>query len=168
MTEVLVFLGAGAALFLLLALWSRREDGELEPEGPIGPPDPSVMRRILAQQDMAYIASLRLPRIQRFFVRERSRLALAWLRASRDEGRRLLQRHAEAVRRQRDIRPMTEIRIAWLFASFLLASLTAAGLVRLCGPFRVPALRRSVEHLLGSLDSLGRMAGAPALLDSRS
>jgi hypothetical protein len=166
MTELLIFLAAGTVLLLLVAASSRRHSAEMEPEELAGPPDPSVMRRILAPQDMAYIASLRIPGIQRLFVRERRRLALAWLRASREEASRQLRRHAHMVRCQREIRPATEIRIAWLFGSSQLTCLIMAGFVWSCGPFRVPVLLKSVDYLLGSLESLGRTAGNPDLMES--
>jgi hypothetical protein len=167
MTGTLVFLGAGAALLLLLVL-SWRGDSELELEEPDSPSDPAVMRQIIAPRDMAYVASLGMPKIQRFFVRERRRLALDWLRASRKEACRLLYAHAEAAKRSRDIRPMMEIRIACLFASFFLLYLAMAGLVRLFGPFRTPALLRSGEYLFTSLESLGRAAAGRGLLERQT
>jgi hypothetical protein len=167
MIVVFVFLGTGAALILFMLAWRDGDPGK-ELEEFDGPSSPLVMRRIIAQEDMLYVASLQMPHIRRFFLRERRRLALDWLRASRKEALRLLRSHKEAVRHSDDTRAAREIQIVAGFASFVVVYSAMAGTVRLFGPFRVPALLRSVEYLSDSLESLTRTMGGVVPLDRKA
>ncbi len=163
-----ISIATGAALFLLMLAW-RNSDIGLDSAELGGPSDPSIMRRIIAQEDLLYVASLHMPRIRHFFVRERRRLALDWLRSARQEALRLLRDHVEAVRRLGDLRPAAEVRIGAAFASFLCVYTVTAAMVYLFGPFRVPVLLRSGEYLFDSLEALGRtISGVAALEDGRA
>ena len=163
MTGLLVFIGASAALILLLLVVKRPANGEL---APAGLPDRAIMERILAPEDARYIASLGLPRVHRLFLRERRRLAVRWLRAIRAEATRLFRLHTRAVRQARDVRPMTEVRVACAFALFMLNYAVIAGLVRWYGPFHTGAILRLLDSLSGAMGRLSRQltagAGAPA------
>jgi hypothetical protein len=160
MTGLLVFIGASAALIIMLLLVVKRPAaGE---EAPAGAPDRAIMERILAPEDAAYIASLRLPRVRRLFLRERRRLAVAWLRAIRAEATRLFGAHTRAVRQTHDLRPMTEVRVACSFALFMLNYAVIAGLVQWYGPFRTSAILRWFDSLSGAMERLSRQLAASA------
>jgi hypothetical protein len=164
MIELLVFLGASAALILLLLVVKRPAASE---EVPAGLPDRAIMERILSPEDARYIASLRLPRVYRLFLRDRRLLALAWLRAIRAEATRLFGAHTRAVRQTQDLRPMMEVRVACSFALFMLNYAVIAGLVRWYGPFGAGAILRVFDSLSGAMERLSRQvagnSGAPAL-----
>jgi hypothetical protein len=159
MTGLLVFIGASTALILLLLVIKRPATGE---EAPAGLPDRAIMERILAPEDAAYIASLRLPRVHRLFLRERRRLALRWLRAIRAEATRLFGLHTGAVRQTHDVRPMMEVRIACSFAVFMLNYAVIVGLVQWHGPFRTGAILRLFDSLSGAMGRLSRQLAASA------
>lgn len=163
--SALVFLGAGAAvLMLVLVLAARRRDDE-SAEAP-GLPSRAVMDRILAVDDAAFIASLHDRRIQRVFLSERRRLALAWVRQMRREAGRLRRTHVQGVRETGDLRPVMEVRIAGEFALFVLLCAILMMLVRLWGPFRTRATVRLLHMGVGALAVLGNRitvgAGMPA------
>ncbi len=163
MIELLVFLGAGVALILLLLIVKHPATGE---EVPAGLPDRAIMERILSAEDARYIASLRLPRVYRLFLRERRRLAIVWLRAIRAEAARLFGLHTRAVRQMQDVRPIMEVRVACSFALFMLNYAVVVGLVRWYGPFGAGAILRVFDSLSGAMERLSRQvagsAGAPA------
>ena len=163
MIGLIVFIGASAALILLLLIVNRPATSE---EAPAGLPDRAIMERILAPEDARYIASLRLPRVHRLFLRERRRLAVRWLRAIRAEATRLFELHTRAVRQTRDVRPMMEFRVACSFALFMLNYAVIVGLVQWYGPFRTSAVLRLFDSLSGAMERLSRQlaasAGAPA------
>ena len=88
--------GLCAALAALLVLILRRnrdqEPGEsydspnrLEPI--VRLPNRILLDRCLSAEDLAFISSLESPRLMRLFLRERRRLAIAWLRQTRREAR---------------------------------------------------------------------------------
>lgn len=118
-------------------------------------PDSAVMHRIVAREDLVYIAGLHSPRLYRLLIRERRRLALNWLHASRDAAYQLLQRHARAVRRPNGIHIITEARVACFLALAMLVSITLAGLVRSGGAFRARTL---FHRLIESSDFARRLA----------
>jgi hypothetical protein len=162
MISVLVFLGASAALLLLLLIVKRPAAGE---ELPAGLPDRAIMERILAPEDARYVAGLRLPHVRRLFLRERRRLAIAWLRAIRAEATRLFGLHTRAVRQMQDVRPIMEVRVACSFALFMLNYAVIIGLVQWYGPLRTGAILRLFDSLSGAMERLARQvaASAPAL-----
>jgi hypothetical protein len=96
--------------------------------------------RIFDRKDADFVASESSRQITRQFRRERTALALDWLRAVRDQVNQLARAHFRASRENHDLKPADEIR---LWVEFLLFQLTSGILylvIWVCGPSRAAAL----------------------------
>src|SRR5690242_16523879 len=106
-----IFLGLGIGLLILL--WAAvRRSGEpsmrsaaaLETsEYLVQLPPSGLLGRCFSEQDVQFVASLGSRRVSRLLLRERRRLALEWLRATRRETRRLFGLHVRTVRFAADL-----------------------------------------------------------------
>ena len=96
--------------------------------------------RIFDRNDTDFVASEGSRQITRQFRRERTALALDWLRAVRDQVNQLMRAHFRASRANDDLKPADEIK---LWGEFLLFQLTSGILylvIWVCGPSRAAAL----------------------------
>jgi len=115
---------AAAALVLLLIAWTRADKALRDlpigsGESLSGPAEeaeletcpPEFVSQIFSSGDVAYIARLNSPELERQFHRERNGVALLWVRQTAAAVHRIVRRHVEASRRSRDIEFITEARI---------------------------------------------------------
>jgi hypothetical protein len=155
--DIVVLASSGILVLLLFGVlrWGRIT---LPETGSVGRPDPAVIGRILDPGDAAFVAGLDSASVKRLFTRERRRLAIAWAHAMRDEAVQLFQRHTHLVRQTRDIRPLTELRVAWAFLTFMLAYAAIVGLIAWRGPFGMKTTVRSAELLERAVRGLARHA----------
>ena len=167
MNGLLVFLGVAMALLLALLIaapWRR----EALPSGRSPElPDRVLMNRILAEEDAAFVESLGSPRIRRYFVRERRRLALSWLRQLYGAARDLRRQHVQLARHSSDVRLGAEARLACEFGAFLIAYAFFVAFVRWIGPFRGRRVLGAADSLVSTLDRLGRRIAASASAPER-
>ena len=156
--------GLCAALAALLVLILRRnrdqEPGEsydspnrLEPI--VRLPDRILLDRCLSAEDLAFISSFASRHLLRLFVRERRRLAIAWLRHTRREAQRLLELHVRSVRYAADLRPGAEAKLFLAAGLFLLVYGMMLGFVFWYGPVRTRRFLESLQGLAGVLSQLG-------------
>ena len=164
MTGLMILIGLLMALLLLFWAAGRgRADfgaDRAEEESPVRLPPKALLGRCLSIEDVEYAAQLGSPRILRLLLRERRRLALKWLRQTRQEAGRLLRQHVRAARHAADLRPAAEVRLWFHAGLFLIVYEVLMTAVRLYGPFRTRAFVRSVFAMAGVLVNLGdRIAG---------
>jgi hypothetical protein len=133
-------------------------------------PSPGVVRRIFASEDSEFISREASRRLEVLFLAERKRLALAWLRRTREVLRRLMSLHLKVVRQSAGSSLITEIRLGINYSFFLLTYSFLMVLIFLRGPFWARSViglasrvadraGSSSARLLGSLDPiyLGKM-----------
>jgi len=167
-----LIVGLCATLAALLVLVLRRNHqpeagGNYEllnrPESVVRLPDRALLDRCLSAEDLAFISSLRSPRLLRLFLRERRRLAIAWLRQTRREAQRLLEFHVRSVRYAADLRPGAEAKLFLAAGLFLVVYTMMLGIVFWYGPVRTRRFLQSLQSLAGVLSLLGeRIAGGIA------
>jgi len=150
---MLLVFGVSAALVLLLmilvAYLAVYQDGSREPSGNGGIlAPPQVLKRLFDQTDWEYVAVHCSPTIRARFERERSRLALAWLREARLAVSLLWREHRTAAGESQGLAPAMEFRLAVKFSLFWAASLLVSVLV-------------ATNHVL-AIRRLWRAASAPA------
>ncbi len=153
----------GLLLLALLVHWSRRSSDcaitidefseaqkglttlrwELVQTGPVG--------RMFAQEDLHFICSQTTPRIQRLFQNERKRLAISWLRHTRQQITRLMDLHLRLASYASDPAPAVELRLAINYLSFIAVCHVLLVLLWLRGPFRV---RKIVDYAIAAAHSL--------------
>jgi hypothetical protein len=157
------------ALLVLVLFRSRPQEtgGTSEPpnrrESLVGLPDRMLLDRCLSAEDLAFIASFESRPLLRLFLRERRRLAIAWLRQTRREAQRLLQLHVRSVRYAANLRPGAEAKLFLAAGLFLLVYGMMLGIVFWYGPLRTRRFLECLQSLAGVLSQLGeRIATAIA------
>jgi hypothetical protein len=181
MIELWISFAIAILLFAMLVAWLIRALQSPEtPPSPYSPqlliqmnlalPSPEVVQRIFATNDSVYISREGSRRVEVLFLAERKRLALAWLRRTREVLRRLMTLHLKVVSESAGSSLATEIRLSINYSFFVITYGLLMTLIFLRGPFwarNVIGLASKVAEkagsssarLLGSLDPiyLGKM-----------
>jgi hypothetical protein len=119
--------------------------------------------RIFGPEDWDFVSRETTSEIQRIFQRERTVLAIAWLRRTRLQVSQVMRAHVAAVQQSEDLRLATEIRLALSYFLFLILCNSLIGWVWLHGPVRTrkivtqtlqwaAQLRGVFEQLMASVD----------------
>ena len=168
MIGVEVFVGAGIALVVALTVAAMRSPSNVPPGVLLELPDRELMERILAREDAAFVKQIGSQSVWRYFVTERRRLALGWLRRLFVAARTLRRRHVQSARQSSDARLGSELRLAIESATFVLMYGFVVGVMRTAGPFRGRGAVGSVESLVGAVDRLGRRVAASVSVPERA
>ena len=114
--------------------------------------------RIFGPQDWDFVLRETPLEIQRMFQRERTVLAIAWLRRTRLQVSQVMRAHVEAVQQSEDLRLATEIRLALSYFMFLFLCNSLIGWVWLLGAVRTrKVVRQTVQwaaQLRGAFEQL--------------
>jgi xanthosine utilization system XapX-like protein len=95
--------------------------------------------RIFSSEDSEFVASKTCASIARAFRKERTTLALEWLRGVRTQVNCLFRSHLQAARQNPDLKPAGELRLGMHFLAFQLTTGILYIVIRVRGP--VPAAR---------------------------
>lgn len=167
MTELIISLAAGLALLILLLVWAQRsaiaagkkelsEAQETLTDLQLEPPPRALRDRIFDWQDWQYVSRRAPLGVQQLFLQERKAVALLWLRQTRRQTRRLIDFHRRAVRRNINLSPAVEVRLAARYMLFLLAFWILLALIWVRGPF---SARRMVGYAAGLAEQLSLLTG---------
>ena len=137
----------GACLFLSMRGRRRDFEGgaygiEHETTGALGwdPLTSELSGRIFDREDSDFVASETSRQITRQFRRERTALALEWLRAICGRVNQLMRGHLRASRRNDDLKPADEIKLWFEFLLFQMTSGILYLVIWVCGPPRAADL----------------------------
>jgi len=119
--------------------------------------------RIFGPQDWEFVSRETPPETQRMFQRERTVLAIAWLRRTRLQVSQVMRAHVAGVQQSDDLQLATELRLALSYFLFLILCNSLIGWVWLYGPVRTrkivgqtlqwaAQLRRAFEQLMARVD----------------
>ncbi len=119
--------------------------------------------RIFAPQDWDFVSRETPLETQRMFQRERTVLAIAWLRRTRLQVSQVMRAHVAGVQQTDDLQLATELRLALSYFLFLILCNSLIGWVWLYGPVRTrkivgqtlqwaAQLRRAFEQLMARVD----------------
>src|SRR5260370_42133899 len=148
MSQLLRYVGLGLLFLALLGLWVRQSfvtrAGRAELLMPrqhrsgVGSAAPhrDLGERIFGPQDWDFVSRETTSEIQRIFQRERTILAIAWLRRTRLQVSQVMRAHVAAVQQSEDLRLATELRLALSYFLFLFLCNSLIGWVWLHGPVR--------------------------------
>ncbi len=171
MTQILVFVILGGLLLALLVYWvqrSRSRDVNNQTES-LEVQDILVclqfpartkpfVDRIFSEQDWAFVSRETNRAVQRLFQTQRRRLAIVWLRQTRNQVVRLMTSYRAAVRQTSDVSAAVEMRVALDYMLFLLTYYVLLVSVWLRGPIEA---RKAAGYVLGAAShlclSLGRL-----------
>jgi hypothetical protein len=107
--------------------------------------------RIFDPEDLDFVASEASRQLTRQFRRERTRLALDWLRAVRGQVNQLIWAHVKAARGNSDLKPADEMRLGFEFLLFQLTSGIMYLVIWAFGPPRAAKLVGYSLELAGQL-----------------
>lgn len=114
----------GVALLLFVVLFllgsgSAREEldvaGADSPDRREAPCPADVVKQIFSPQDLNFVVRERSPRLQRFFVSERRRVAIGWIRHTSAQLSRAIQLHVRAAREAEDLEAYTEAKVLFQY-----------------------------------------------------
>ncbi|SRR6266568_773674 len=175
MSQLLPYVGLGLLFFALLGLWVRQtfvtHAGRAELLMPrqhrsgVGnaAPHRDLGERIFGPQDWDFVSRVTPSEIQRMFQRERTLLALAWLRRTRLQVSQVMRAHVTVAHQSEDLKLATEMRLALSYVLFLFLCNSLIGWVWLLGPVRTreivgqtfqwaARLRGTFEQLMATVD----------------
>ena len=130
-------------------------------------PARALLDSMLSPEDVEYASRIHSPAILRLVLRERRRLATAWLRQARHEAGRLFRLHVRTVRQAEGLRPAAEVKLVLVAGSFLVVCAVMMAAISLYGPLRTRGFLQSLHTLANVLSGLsGRIADSisPALV----
>jgi hypothetical protein len=105
----------------------------------------SAIKRIFAEDDMEFISETATADVKRFFVKERKRLAIQWLRLTQKQVTQLMDVHLKLASYTYEPSPRYEFRLTADYLCFLVASYSLLFLMWLRGPFEAA---RTVDYTL--------------------
>ena len=169
MSAALSFLAIGLLLIILLifllirstgsgrSLSQSTEDQEALANFQVEPFPQELVGRIFGTEDWNYVSVHESERIQRLFREERKKLAISWLRGTRDQAKALMRFHKVHAAKSAELEPVSEIRLAFDYFLFRLSCGFLAGLIWLHGPSDA---KRLVGFASGFSDRLRSLASA--------
>src|SRR5260370_38494606 len=119
--------------------------------------------RIFGPQDWDFVLRETPSEIHQMFQRERTVLALAWLRRTRSKVSQVMRAHVRVAHQSEDLKLATEMRLAVSYLLFLVLCNSLIGWIWLLGPVRTrkivrqnlqwaSQLRSSFEQLMATVD----------------
>lgn len=163
MSRLLPYLGTGFLLLVVLIIWVRqiirRHKGTVEvlesrrAHSKNG--THNFGERIFAVEDWQFV-STGPSEIQQLFRRERSALAISWVRRTRKLISQVMRAHLMAVRNSENLQVTTEIRLALSYLFYAVLCNLLIGLIWLRGPV---STRLSVRATLRCLAQIGAVFG---------
>jgi hypothetical protein len=106
--------------------------------------------RIFGPQDWDFVLRETPSQIQRVFHRERTVLALAWLRRMRTRTSQVMHAHVAVARKSEHLQIGMELRLALTYVFFLILCNSLIGWVWLRGPVRTRKIVRQTLHWVAS------------------
>jgi hypothetical protein len=179
---VTLLIAAGLFAFLFL-LWRRRKTAPVSGSGQIaadahgalqrlqtGLLPAAFVSRIYDRSDLDYVMENAPARVQKRFLAERKRIAIAWVGRVHDEVKELQRFHASQSRFQENLSLRSELGLAFDFASLLMACRFLQLVLKIRGPYAVPGIVQrtlgAAEHVCDvtekSLDSMRQGLPVPA------
>ena len=168
MNQLLLFLPIAILFLALLLFWAFRttrspvgssalsEAREALADLELELPPRALAERIFATQDWDFVSRQTPVEIQRTFLQERRAVGLSWLRQTRKQAARLMDFHRRAVRRNIDLNPAVEIKLAANYVVFVVVYEMLVGLIWLGGPFYA---RKMVGYVTGLAERLWSTSG---------
>ncbi len=170
MSQLLPYLGVALLLLVVSALWARQifltrkskievvmprkhqaRGGSTASHGELG-------ERIFGLEDWDFVSRNMPLEIQKTFLRERSILAVSWLRRTRRRVSLVMRAHVAAVQQIEDLQIAPELRLALNYLVFLILCDLLIAWIWLRGPVRtrkmVSQTLRTVARLRGAFEQL--------------
>ncbi len=165
MIELIFFIVLAAILLSVLLIWVSARPAapwknltgiqlvELIESFNLSLPSVLMAARIFAREDWHFVCETDRKGLRELFVRERSALALSWIRATQRQVARVLRLYRLAARASNQARFASEAKILLSYAAFQVNCVVLKFLIWFLGPFQA---RRALDATLGLTERLVR------------
>ena len=161
-------IGAAVLLFVFLFLLGAGQepdddqigDVQLAERREISCPS-AVVQQVFSSQDLAYVAREQSPSLRRFYLSERRRVAIGWIRRTSTELSLTMRDHVRASREKEDIRAATEATVLLQYLRLRCLCGLLLGSALIVRPSALQELAVYASELSHKLDS-GRLGIARA------
>jgi hypothetical protein len=107
----------------------------------------AAIKRIFAADDMEFVSQAGAGDVQRFFLNERKRLAIQWVRMTQKQVGHLMDLHLKLASYTYEPSPRSEMKLTINYLGFILASNGLLILLLLFGPFEVVRIAAYTVHV---------------------
>ncbi len=108
-----------------------------------------TIKKIMSAEDLAFIRTSGTPHVQRFFKRERKKLAIQWLRRTQTQVAQLMDLHLRLAGCTSAPDPEFELELSLQYLAFLLVTNAVLAVTWAAGPFEASRLMRLVVEASG-------------------
>lgn len=112
---------------------------------------PHFAARIFSPRDFKFVSSIHCPELQKLFRRERKIVALLWVRQTSAAIQRTMREHTQIARGSVDLRPATEVKLAFSYAELMLICGVLYVAIRAAGPLWLARLAFYTDERLQRL-----------------
>ena len=169
MSEILVFITIAILLIAVLIVLlvrsngfsaeiSRVSDGKASTPRAFDDANEQLSRRIFGCEDWEFVRSRGSQAAQDLFLRERKRLAHAWLLRAQADAQSIMRVHRTGSRRMERLHPSLEVRLGCGYIALQICCRILSALVFLVGPVRAQKLSIGVTDLLARLRGMSEIA----------
>jgi hypothetical protein len=163
MIGTLIFVAVGLLLIVLLILsllWARGanhtvlascEEDEVPAALPREASSQELTDRLFGSEDWEFIARQESAQLRRLFLRQRTTLALSWLRGEGANATNLIRIHIAAARKNSRLEPLVELRVIADYLVFQVLCGLIASVIWVRGPV---AMRRLVGYTISLSERL--------------
>ena len=106
----------------------------------------AAIKRIFAAEDVKFVSESGVPDVQRFFLKERKRLGIQWMRSTQKQVAHLMRLHLKLASYTCEPNPKFEFNLTIKYVCFILVCNSLLVVMWLFGPFQAV---RVVSHTLG-------------------
>ena len=106
-----------------------------------------ILERIFSSEDQEFIHALKSRSLEQLFDKQRSAVALLWVRQTASGIHQVMREHVEAARRTADLHVATEIGLFLRYSQLMLICGALIALIRLAGPLWVRGLAGYAQRL---------------------
>jgi len=163
MSALIIFIAVALFLLVLLLRWVRRSAEVAPPRRDLSSaqealaafrlelPSHALVEKIFSLQDWDFVSNHAPLQVRQMFLRERTRMARAWLRQTKSKVGTLMRFYRIAARQSQGLRPAAEAKLAAQYLAYLLVHATLSALIGLRGPF---GAKEIVQYCAGLAEQL--------------
>jgi hypothetical protein len=137
---------------------SRVSDGKASVPRAFDDVNEQLSKRIFGCEDWEFVRKRGSQAAQDLFLRERKRLAYAWLLRARADAQSIMRVHRTGSRRMERLHPSLEVRLGCGYIALQMCCRILSALVFLVGPVRAQKLSIGVTDLLARLRGMSDIA----------
>jgi hypothetical protein len=177
-SSVLVYVGVMILFIAAFLLWLTREE-DIDRVSREGLADPraseprdtpvrvQIVSRIFSQEDRQFILLTRSPRLRRMYRKERSRVALHWVRGISSDINRIMRAHRLGSRQSQNLQVGTEMNLLLQYLKLRFLCGLMILMIKALGPHALGDIAVRVNDLYLGVSRLDAVGGPVAITGGR-